>query len=96
MELREPKVLQLLGYLSPQAMLTPGQSATEKALFSTDGFAFSLEWQTGLRGMNASETRLKDLELPGLRQGLCCSLPRQQPKNPAAVSWGDGGATPPH
>ena len=63
MEIRQPKVLQLLGYLSQQAMLTPGLSATEKALFSRD--AFCLLWQTGLRGINASEIRLEDPKLPG-------------------------------
>ena len=58
----ESKVLSMLMHLL-STMLT-SESAMQRSLAARDGFAYSLLWATGLRGINAREAHVSDFWLP--------------------------------
>ena len=78
----EAKVKDLLSYLSSAAFKPSNKVAFDRALLARDGFAFCLLWQTGLRGINASDSVLEDFIIPGpgrgsIRAYLCSQQPMQ-------------------
>ena len=76
----QDKVQHLLTYLSSAAQERSSRSAMDRAMLIRDGFAFCLLWQTGLRGINASECMLDDFTLPGQQRGsLKAYISSQQP-----------------
>ena len=89
-ELTEPKMLQLLSHLAQQAMRTPSTPVFDSALLTRNGFAFSLLWQTGLRGINAREITLDDFLLPG--QGISQTVPGH-PSSPESAAAGSASWT---
>ena len=69
-EITMGKVSKLLTHLVAQlAVGTP----VRQAAVARDGFAFSLLWSTGMRGMNACEIRMQDLWLAPTAEA--CSAP---------------------
>ena len=64
-EMTEPKMLQLLQHVSDAIFIAPHATAADKAMYDKDGFAFSLLWATGMRGINAASIELADFQLPG-------------------------------
>lgn len=67
-EISEAKVIQLLTHLASIA-LSAEVKPHDRAVAARDGFAFSLMWSTGLRGINARSTQLSEWALQGQQLG---------------------------
>ena len=65
----EPQMLQMQTHISQAAFHSADRTSHDKAVLARDGFAFSVLWQTGMRGVNGTEVTLDDFKLPGQGRG---------------------------
>ena len=68
-EMTEAEMMQLQTSLAQAAFHTADSSSYDRAVLARDGFAFCLLWQTGMRGINASDVTMDDFKLPGQGRG---------------------------
>ena len=73
-EMSEAKMIKLQQHLYHGLFSAPDSSPADRALLARDGLAFSLLWETGMRGINAAAIELADFQLPGQDRGsLACT-----------------------